>query len=150
MSQRTSQEVFREVPAWVSNDQCERVFQEAAKTRLDLLEMVRGKSSDRKDVQTILSTVKKLEIAEERIKGSSFDLARLAKLEARIFRLNKITDNYAKARRAYEARNAVEAESEDGSGKEGSEADSNGGETDSECDVSVPDAATGGSVLVEK
>ncbi|KAL6991739.1 hypothetical protein U1Q18_009850 [Sarracenia purpurea var. burkii] len=74
----------------------EGVFREAEHLRRQLLDMTRDQSLGSEGQSAILSTMKKLESDEKLAKGPPLDLAKLAKLEARIVRLNTIKDSVAR------------------------------------------------------
>ncbi|KAL6962648.1 hypothetical protein U1Q18_037606, partial [Sarracenia purpurea var. burkii] len=70
-----------------------RVFRDAASLRLELLEMLKDQSLGCQGHFAILSTIKKLESDENLAKGPPLDSVKLAKLEVRILRLNKIKES---------------------------------------------------------
>ncbi|KAL6969625.1 hypothetical protein U1Q18_029335, partial [Sarracenia purpurea var. burkii] len=72
------------------------VFRDAVNLRLELLDMIRNKSLDSQGQRALLTTVKKLDYDEKLAKGPPLDSAKLAKLEARILRLNKIKASIAR------------------------------------------------------
>ncbi|KAL6963366.1 hypothetical protein U1Q18_014452 [Sarracenia purpurea var. burkii] len=91
----------------IQDDRSVFLFQEAAKLRIGLLEMIKDQPHDSRYKQTILSTVNKLEMDEKFAKGPPFDSVRLAKLETRVYRLNLIKVSFDMDQKVIIVANAI-------------------------------------------
>ncbi|KAL6988653.1 hypothetical protein U1Q18_014409 [Sarracenia purpurea var. burkii] len=91
-----SDEHFPSLAGTKVSGEARAIFQKASSLCLVLLDMTRDQSLGSQGQRAILSTVKKLESDEKQAKGPPLDSTKLAKLEARILRLNKIKDSVAR------------------------------------------------------